>query len=79
MTSDSRLVVEPSGAFRVSVDQSELFAGNLASGDGLAPAILQPREIPDPKEKKPEDRDEREKIPDPAPTKPDHKALRLAR
>lgn len=40
-------------------------------GDDLLPNIVQPEEIPDPSEKKPEDWDEREKIPDPEAVKPE--------
>ncbi|KAJ6848728.1 calnexin-like protein [Iris pallida] len=45
--------------------------GNFLSGDDFEPALIPPKKIADPDDKKPEDWDERAKIPDPDAVKPD--------
>lgn len=63
------LVVSPDNSFQIFVDQSLINSGNLL--EDMNPAVNPPAEIVDPEDKKPQDWDEREKIPDPDATKPD--------
>ncbi|XP_021761281.1 calnexin homolog [Chenopodium quinoa] len=64
-------VLTPDNEVRILVDGEEKKRANLLLGDDFEPAIIPPKTIPDPEDKKPEDWDEREKIPDPAAVKPD--------
>ncbi|OXU17886.1 hypothetical protein TSAR_005515 [Trichomalopsis sarcophagae] len=63
------LVVRPDNTFEVKVD------GNVVNEDSLldyfTPPVNPPLQIKDPNDKRPEDRDEREKIPDPIAVKPE--------
>merc|ERR1712196_528295 len=62
------LVVKPDGTFSVSIDGSEVESGKLADGW----KFLEPKEIDDPEDKKPEGYDDiPAKIADPKATKPD--------
>ena len=56
-----RLIVNPDNTFEMSVDYKIVNHGTLL--DDFSPAVNPPAEIDDPKDKKPEDWDEREKIP----------------
>lgn len=51
------------------IDQSRVGSGNLLRD--VIPPVNPPKEIDDPKDSKPDDWDERAKIPDPDATKPD--------
>ena len=62
------LVVRPDNTFEVRVDHKIINEGSLLSE--FVPPVNPPSEIDDPKDKKPEDWDEREKIPDPTAQKP---------
>merc|ERR1711981_1554285 len=62
------LVVKPDNTFAVSIDGSEVESGKLADGW----KFLEPKEIDDPEDKKPEGYDDiKAKIADPKATKPD--------
>lgn len=63
------LVIKPSNDFEIFVDQTLVNSGNLL--EDMTPPINPSKEIIDPNDKKPEDWDEREKIPDPDATKPE--------
>uniref|UniRef100_H3ASW1 Calnexin n=1 Tax=Latimeria chalumnae TaxID=7897 RepID=H3ASW1_LATCH len=63
------LVLNPDNSFEVLVDQTVVSSGNLLSD--TTPAVNPPHEIEDPDDLKPEDWDERPKIPDPDAVKPD--------
>ena len=52
-------------------DGEEKKKANLLSGEDFEPALIPDKTIPDPEDKKPEDWDERAKIPDPNAVKPD--------
>jgi len=56
---------------RILIDGEEKKKANLLSGDDFEPALIPPKTIPDPEDKKPEDWDERVKIPDPDAKKPE--------
>ncbi|KAK9669001.1 hypothetical protein RND81_13G102100 [Saponaria officinalis] len=64
-------ILTPDNGVRILVDGEEKKKANFLTGDGFEPAIIPPKTIPDPEDKKPEDWDVREKIPDPEATKPD--------
>ncbi|KAL2935615.1 Calnexin-like protein 1 [Bienertia sinuspersici] len=64
-------ILTPDNEVRILVDGEEKKKANLLLGDDVEPAIIPPKTIPDPEDKKPEDWDEREKIPDPSAVKPD--------
>ncbi|KAL9239413.1 hypothetical protein vseg_013739 [Gypsophila vaccaria] len=64
-------ILTPDNGVRILVDGEEKKKANLLSDEDFEPAIIPPKTIPDPEDKKPEDWDEREKIPDPEATKPD--------
>jgi len=64
-----RLVVRPDNTFEVSIDHTLVNHGSLL--DSFTPAVNPPAEIDDPKDFKPTDWDEREKIADPEAIKPD--------
>lgn len=63
------LVTRTDNSFEIYVDQSLVKSGNLLTD--FEPAVNPPAEVDDPEDKKPEDWDERERIPDPEAKKPD--------
>uniref|UniRef100_A0A2H6NFP8 Calmegin n=1 Tax=Micrurus carvalhoi TaxID=3147026 RepID=A0A2H6NFP8_9SAUR len=63
------LVLKPDNTFEVLIDQAVVSKGNLL--EDMIPPVNPPKEIEDPNDKKPEDWDERAKIPDPDAVKPD--------
>lgn len=63
------LVVRPDNTFEIQVDKVVVNAGSLLKD--MDPPINPPKMIDDPDDVKPDDWDEREKIPDPDATKPD--------
>ncbi|XP_028908320.1 calnexin isoform X1 [Ornithorhynchus anatinus] len=63
------LVLNPDNSFEILVDQTVVNSGNLLND--MTPAVNPPREIEDPDDQKPEDWDERPKIPDPDAVKPE--------
>ncbi|XP_077973418.1 calnexin-like isoform X2 [Styela clava] len=63
------LVVNPDNTFKMYLDQKEINSGSLL--EDMTPAVNPPKEIEDKDDKKPEEWDERERIPDPEATKPD--------
>lgn len=64
-------ILTPDNELRILIDGEEKKKVNFLSADDFEPAIIPPKTIPDPEDKKPEDWDEREKIPDPNAVKPD--------
>lgn len=62
-------VLNPDNSFEILVDQTVVNSGNLLND--MSPPVNPPREIEDPNDQKPEDWDERPKIPDPDAVKPD--------
>ncbi|GMH16699.1 hypothetical protein Nepgr_018540 [Nepenthes gracilis] len=64
-------ILTPDNRVRILIDGEEKKAANFFSAEDFDPAIIPPKTIPDPDDKKPEDWDEREKIPDPNAVKPD--------
>lgn len=63
-----RLTLRPDNTFEIQVDKKVLAKGSLL--EEFDPPVNPPIEIDDPNDKKPEDFDEREKIPDPEDRKP---------
>lgn len=63
------LVLNPDNSYEVFIDQSSVSQGSLLND--VVPPVNPPKEIDDPKDRKPEDWDERAKIPDPEAVKPD--------
>ncbi|XP_063116865.1 calmegin isoform X1 [Cavia porcellus] len=63
------LVMNPDDTFEILIDQIVVNKGNLL--EDVVPPVNPPREIEDPNDKKPEEWDERVKIPDPAAIKPE--------
>ncbi|NXI51273.1 CLGN protein, partial [Chloroceryle aenea] len=63
------LVLKPDDTFEMLIDQSVVGKGSLL--EDMIPPVNPPREIEDPSDKKPDDWDERPKIPDPNAVKPD--------
>uniref|UniRef100_A0A0A9WSZ3 Calmegin n=1 Tax=Lygus hesperus TaxID=30085 RepID=A0A0A9WSZ3_LYGHE len=63
------LIVLPDNTYRILVDHEVVIKGSLL--EDFVPPVNPPAEIDDPEDKKPEDWDEREKIPDETATKPD--------
>lgn len=63
------LVLNPDNSFEVKVDKTVINSGNLL--EDFTPSVNPPREIDDPDDRKPDDWDEREKIPDADSVKPD--------
>ncbi|XP_078324278.1 calnexin-like isoform X2 [Crassostrea virginica] len=63
------LVINPDNTFKVSIDGTVVNEGSLL--EDFSPPVNPPKEIDDPKDKKPEDWDEKEKIPDPDAEKPE--------
>eukprot|EP00252_Welwitschia_mirabilis_P025111 TRINITY_DN771_c0_g1_i1.p1 TRINITY_DN771_c0_g1~~TRINITY_DN771_c0_g1_i1.p1 ORF type:complete len:541 (-),score=124.75 TRINITY_DN771_c0_g1_i1:502-2124(-) len=64
-------ILEPNHDLRILIDGEEKKKANLLSSEHFEPALIPPKEIADPDDKKPEDWDERAKIPDPDAKKPD--------
>ena len=64
-----RLVLYPDSSFEMSVDREVLSKGHLLSD--MSPAIIPEEMIDDAADQKPEDWDDREKIPDPDAVKPE--------
>ncbi|KAL6885623.1 hypothetical protein ACP4OV_010402 [Aristida adscensionis] len=64
-------ILKPNNEVRILVDGEEKKKANFMSADDFEPALIPPKTIPDPNDKKPEDWDERAKIPDPDAVKPD--------
>ncbi|XP_040410721.1 calmegin isoform X2 [Cygnus olor] len=63
------LVLKPDDTFEMLIDQTVVGKGSLL--EDMVPPVNPPREIEDPADKKPDDWDERPKIPDPNAVKPD--------
>ncbi|XP_010154260.1 PREDICTED: calmegin [Eurypyga helias] len=63
------LVLKPDDTFEMLIDQSVVGKGSLL--EDMVPPVNPPKEIEDPRDKKPDDWDERPKIPDPNAVKPD--------
>uniref|UniRef100_A0A7N8XIG1 Calmegin n=1 Tax=Mastacembelus armatus TaxID=205130 RepID=A0A7N8XIG1_9TELE len=63
------LVLNPDNTYEMFIDQSSVSRGNLLHD--VVPPVNPPKEIDDPHDSKPEDWDERAKIPDPEAVKPD--------
>uniref|UniRef100_A0A0D6R4Y3 Calnexin homolog n=1 Tax=Araucaria cunninghamii TaxID=56994 RepID=A0A0D6R4Y3_ARACU len=63
-------IIKPDNELRILVDGEEKKKANLLTDD-FEPALIPPKTIPDPDDKKPEDWDERAKIPDPDAKKPE--------
>ncbi|XP_054634250.1 calmegin isoform X2 [Dunckerocampus dactyliophorus] len=63
------LVLKPDNSYEMFIDQSSVNRGTLLHD--VVPPVNPPKEIDDPNDSKPEDWDERAKIPDPEAVKPD--------
>lgn len=63
------LILKPDNTFQILLDKKEINSGSLL--EDFTPPVNPPMEIDDPQDKKPEDWDEREKIPDPHAVKPE--------
>ncbi|XP_045903822.1 calmegin [Micropterus dolomieu] len=63
------LVLNPDNSYEMFIDQSSVSRGSLLHD--VIPPVNPPKEIDDPNDSKPEDWDERAKIPDPEAVKPD--------
>ncbi|XP_024082509.1 calnexin-like [Cimex lectularius] len=63
------LVIYPNNNYKILIDQETAVEGSLL--EDFTPPVNPPAEIDDPNDKKPEDFDDREKIPDPTATKPE--------
>ncbi|CAG9766956.1 unnamed protein product [Ceutorhynchus assimilis] len=63
------LILNPDNTFEIQIDRKTIKTGSLL--EDFTPAVNPPAEIEDPEDKKPEDWDEREKIPDPNAVKPE--------
>lgn len=64
-------ILTPDNGVRILIDGEEKKKANFLSGEDFEPAIIPPKTIADPDDKKPEDWDERAKIPDTTAVKPD--------
>jgi len=64
-----RLVIRPDNSFEMTIDYKMVNFGTLV--EHFEPPVNPPAEIDDPEDFKPEDWDDREKIPDPSAVKPD--------
>lgn len=62
-------VLNPDNSYEMFIDQSSVSRGNLLYD--MVPPVNPPKEIEDPNDSKPDDWDERAKIPDPEAVKPD--------
>ncbi|XP_068135700.1 calmegin [Hyperolius riggenbachi] len=63
------LILKPDNTFEILIDQTVVSQGSLL--DDVIPPLNPPKEIDDPKEKKPKEWDERVKIPDPDAVEPE--------
>ncbi|XP_029007194.1 calmegin isoform X1 [Betta splendens] len=63
------LVLNPDNSYELFIDQSSVSRGNLLHD--MVPPVNPPKDIDDPNDSKPNDWDERAKIPDPEAEKPD--------
>uniref|UniRef100_A0A3Q2TA47 Calmegin n=1 Tax=Fundulus heteroclitus TaxID=8078 RepID=A0A3Q2TA47_FUNHE len=63
------LVLNPDNSYEMFIDQSSVSRGNLLHD--MVPPVNPPKEIDDPNDSKPDDWDERAKIPDPEAVKPE--------
>ncbi|XP_008841654.1 calmegin [Nannospalax galili] len=63
------LVLNPDDTFEILIDQKVVNKGSLL--EDVAPPVNPPREIDDPNDKKPQEWDDRPKIPDPSAVKPE--------
>lgn len=63
------LVMNPDDTFEVLIDQIVVNKGSLL--EDVVPAVNPPKEIEDPNDEKPDDWDERAKIPDASAVKPE--------
>ncbi|XP_062243246.1 calmegin [Platichthys flesus] len=63
------LVLNPDNSYEMLIDQSSVSRGNLLHD--VVPPVNPPKEIDDPNDSKPDDWDERTKLPDPEAVKPD--------
>ncbi|XP_050074137.1 calnexin [Anopheles maculipalpis] len=64
-----QLIIRPDNTYTIRVDHKTVNEGSLLTN--FTPAVNPPAEIDDPEDRKPENWDDREKIPDPDATKPD--------
>lgn len=64
------LVLNPDNSYEMFIDQSKVSNGNLLND--MVPPVNPTKEIDDPNDSKPDDWDERAKIPDPEAVKPDN-------
>lgn len=62
-------VLNPDNSYEMFIDQSSVSRGNLLND--VVPPVNPPKDIDDPNDSKPEDWDERAKIPDSEAEKPD--------
>lgn len=62
-------VLNPDNSYEMFIDQSSVSRGNLLHD--MVPPVNPPKDIDDPNDSKPDDWDERAKIPDPEAEKPD--------
>lgn len=62
-------VLNPDNSYEMFIDQSSVSRGSLLHD--VVPPVNPPKDIDDPNDSKPEDWDERAKMPDPEATKPD--------
>lgn len=62
-------VLNPDNSYEMLIDQSSVSRGSLLHD--VVPPVNPPKDIDDPNDSKPEDWDERAKIPDPEAVKPD--------
>jgi len=65
------LVIKPDNSYSFLLDRELQYEGDLLSDDDFSPTIIPPKEIIDKNDVKPEDWDERAKIPDESAIKPD--------
>ncbi|KAM5194510.1 calmegin [Mantella aurantiaca] len=63
------LIINPENTFEIFIDQTVVSQGSLL--DDVIPPLNPPKEIDDPKDKKPKEWDERVKIPDPDAVEPE--------
>ncbi|EPZ36059.1 Concanavalin A-like lectin/glucanase, subgroup domain-containing protein [Rozella allomycis CSF55] len=63
------LIVKPDNKFEIRIDSEKVREGSLL--EDFTPSVIPPKEIEDPNDTKPEDWDEREKIPDESAVKPE--------
>jgi calnexin len=64
-------ILKPDNELKIIIDGEEKKKANFLSAEDFEPALIPPKTIPDPDDRKPEDWDERAKIPDPDAVKPD--------